>query len=91
MANDPIAAQFATHGGQLDALTTALGAICETLHPSSELAGLINGRLEQWIASRLHDSDNEAYLQGFEEIRSHLAARLERVPPDGCTDPRSTG
>jgi len=82
MTNDDIKQQLSLHGGAIDALTTALEALCETLPPSSELAGLINARLEQWIASRLHDSLNEHYLQGFEQIRSLLAERLVRLPPD---------
>ena len=85
MTNDEIKVLLSQHGGSIDALTMAFAALCETLRPDSELAGLINGRLEQAIASKLHNSENEAYLQSFEKTRAFLVEMLLVMPPpDGC-------
>lgn len=71
-------------GGEIDALTSALFAICEAIEPNSELAKQISYRLEQNYSGKLQGALSQPYLEGLEETMDLLKEALQS-PPTGCT------
>lgn len=77
-----LATAISETAGQLEALSAALFAICESIDPGGPLAALICQRLEQSYAQKLQVSTNPAYIGRFEQTMDLLKEALQSQPND---------